>query len=663
MVYVKKVLAGILSSAMVISATFALLPGKVILANDAVPIDAVHFPDEKFREILKQSKYDTNQDGSFDDTEIAKLTYLDVSEKGIASVAGLEYLTNLENFRCIENAISSIDVSKNTKLVSLALDSNGLKSLDVSKNAELQELFLNDNLVTSLDLSGCKELNCLCCSNNPISSLDISKNPALCTLMCENCNLTSLDLSNNPLMGYLHCGFNNIATLDLRPCPNLRVLWCNVCNTQSIDVSKCVNLEIIHCAMNKLTSLDLSHCEKLEEVYCAVNEITSLDLSHNPELTFADIGINPYSSLDVSHNPKLYGLDCGYTNITSLDVSKNPEMSQLVTNGSLITSLDVSHNPKLHWLECMGSQIEDLYINTNPILLDLVSRKNRELCADEDGMEYYSHAIINEEESLLLVYDIFTILHTEATEPSFGDFVERLYTVALGRASEAEGKAYWMEQVGKKGLTGADCARFFLLDSPEFMNRNLPDDEFVETLYKTFFGRASEADGKAYWLGRLASGSTKAELVNDFIESTEWCDICATYGVKSGAVYHQSTKPSNNAVRFAARLYTKCLNRFPDYSGLDYWSMSLTNLEATGYQAASSFFTLPEFVGLKTTNEEYLTRLYRTFMGREPETEGFNYWLGLLNGGMDRNEAMKAFAGCPEFQEICNRYGIERGEI
>ncbi|MBP5491906.1 MAG: DUF4214 domain-containing protein, partial [Clostridiales bacterium] len=72
-----------------------------------------------------------------------------------------------------------------------------------------------------------------------------------------------------------------------------------------------------------------------------------------------------------------------------------------------------------------------------------------------------------------------------AKDPSFEDFVERLYTVALGRASEAEGKAFWVDQVVNKGFTGADCARFFLLDAPEFLGRGLSDDEFVEILYLT----------------------------------------------------------------------------------------------------------------------------------------------------------------------------------
>ena len=250
-----------------------------------------------------------------------------------------------------------------------------------------------------------------------------------------------------------------------------------------------------------------------------------------------------------------------------------------------------------------------------------------------------------------------------AKDPSFEEFVERLYTVALGRASEPEGKAFWVEQVVKNGFTGADCARFFMLGAPEFLGRNLTDDEFVEVLYKTYFDRESEPDGKAYWMGRLASGENRAVLVEEFIESVEWCNVCAGYGVKSGALYHKATVPSKNAVKFATRLYTCCLGRDPEEDGLNYWALALTNLDATGYQAASLFFTLPEFVGLKTTNEEYLTRLYTTFMGREPEADGFNYWLGLLNGGTDRNDVMKAFAGCPEFQEICNQYGIVRGEI
>ena len=76
-------------------------------------------------------------------------------------------------------------------------------------------------------------------------------------------------------------------------------------------------------------------------------------------------------------------------------------------------------------------------------------------------------------------------------------FVERLYTVALGRESEEAGKAYWVKQIENGERTGGDCGLEFLY-SEEFENRNLSVDNFIEVLYKTFFDRESEPNGKAF---------------------------------------------------------------------------------------------------------------------------------------------------------------------
>ena len=247
---------------------------------------------------------------------------------------------------------------------------------------------------------------------------------------------------------------------------------------------------------------------------------------------------------------------------------------------------------------------------------------------------------------------------------SFEDFVERLYTVALNRASEPDGKKYWVNKVVKEGATGADCARYFLLGAPEFMNRKLSNEDFVETLYKTFFNRASDAAGKKGWVDKLKAGKmSRAAVVNNFINSAEWCDVCASYGVKSGAQFYKATKPSENAVNFAARLYTCCLGRNPELRGLKYWSLALTNLEKTGAQAAQNFFESEEFIGFKTTDKEFVTRLYKTFMGRAPEKDGMNYWLSEMQKGKPRHAVMAWFASSPEFTDICKQYGIDRGTI
>ena len=261
--------------------------------------------------------------------------------------------------------------------------------------------------------------------------------------------------------------------------------------------------------------------------------------------------------------------------------------------------------------------------------------------------------------------DVTLKVAKKAKDPTFEDFVERLYTVALNRESDQEGKAFWVYKVENGEYNGADCARFFLLEADEFMKRKLSVEDFVETLYATFFDRESDPAGKQGWVEAIKSGKkTKTEVVNDFIESTEWCDVCATYGVKSGAQWHKATKASKNATNFATRLYTCCLKRDPEEGGIKYWSLALTNLEKTGAQAAQFFFESEEFIGFNTTDKDYILRLYTTFMDREPEDSEINYWLGELEAGkQSRKSIISFFAQSPEFTEICKKYGIDRGEI
>ena len=605
------------------------------------------FPDSAFRDIILKT-FDDNGDKFLSTAEINGTKKMFVGNSKIKDLTGIQYFTALTVFECSDNAIGSLDVSKNTALTKLYCSNCGLSSLDVST-------------LTNLEILECR--------NNKLTTLDVSLNKSLTGLDCAINELSSLSVSSNKKLTYLFCAYNSkIGSLNVMNNPDLTDLDCSSCGLGSLNVSS--NAALVN-------------------LFCSRNSIAVLNLSDNPELKALACDGNHLSKLDVSANNKLTRLSCGSNSISALEVSALTDLTRLECEENKLTELNVLSNSKLEILLTHGNTLTELAIYNSSALLELLAAYPLELTSSQ----YYRVWDFDSESKTFtkeLTYDKDTALvtktpptpepgpnpddptpepqpETPTPEPvkdtSFEDFVERLYTVALGRASEAEGKAYWVEQVVKNGFTGADCARFFLLDAPEFMNRNLPDDQFVEVLYQTFFGRESEADGKAYWLGRLASGSTKAELVNDFIESVEWCNICATYGVKSGALYHKATVPSKNAVKFATRLYTCCLGRDPEEDGLNYWALALTSLDATGYQAASLFFTLPEFVGLKTTNEEYLTRLYTTFMGREPEADGFNYWLGLLNGGTDRNDVMKAFAGCPEFQEICNQYGIVRGEI
>lgn len=239
------------------------------------------------------------------------------------------------------------------------------------------------------------------------------------------------------------------------------------------------------------------------------------------------------------------------------------------------------------------------------------------------------------------------------------DFVERLYTVALGRPSEPEGKADWINRAENAGYTGADLARGFLF-SPEFLDKKLDTSDFLDILYKTFFDREADPEGKADWTNRMANGWTAKDVINGFIGSDEWAALCDSYGIASGRDQLAYEEGADKITAFVARLYSTCLGRNPDPDGLTDWSSQLAAKKITGTEVAHGFFFSPEFLDAHYSDSEYVTRLYRTFLNRAPDTDGFNDWVGRLADGTSREDVFMGFANSVEFGLLCQDYGILR---
>ena len=149
-------------------AALAQLSGEgengIAVQSAGVTIDNTNFPDANFRTVVK--KFDTNQDSSLSDTEIAAVKKINCSNKGITNLKGIEYFTSLNILWCTDNQLTALDVSENTALTKLNCCFNKLTSLDVSKNMALTELYCNDNQLTSLDLSNTNIMNDPNCGNN-----------------------------------------------------------------------------------------------------------------------------------------------------------------------------------------------------------------------------------------------------------------------------------------------------------------------------------------------------------------------------------------------------------------------------------------------------------------------------------------------------------------
>ncbi len=241
--------------------------------------------------------------------------------------------------------------------------------------------------------------------------------------------------------------------------------------------------------------------------------------------------------------------------------------------------------------------------------------------------------------------------------PHVADFVERLYTVALGRTSEQEGKNYWITAL-QNGASGAEAAHGFFF-APEVTDANLSNVEFVTRLYRTFMDRSPDDAGLEYWINAIYSGMTREEVFYGFINSTEWINICENCGINPGANTNPDDGRRELVVAFATRLYSTCLGREGDQGGIDYWTDLLISGNATGTFAAHEFFFGPEFVDGNYSNVEFIRRLYLTFMGREADDGGLEYWLTSFSNGMTREQVFAGFANSDEFREICNQAGIQ----
>ena len=191
--------------------TNAWLPylGEGVAEPAPVDINETNFPDGIFRNYVS-SNFDLNQNGKLEYAEIASATNIKVNKMDIQSMKGIEYFTELEQLRCKDNQLSSIDLSKNMLLFTLDITRNQLTALDISKNLGLRNLYVAENQLTTLDVSKHSALVQLECSENQFATLDLSNKPKLEKLLCDNNQLTALDFSEAPVLYSLRCYNNQI---------------------------------------------------------------------------------------------------------------------------------------------------------------------------------------------------------------------------------------------------------------------------------------------------------------------------------------------------------------------------------------------------------------------------------------------------------------------
>lgn len=358
-----------------------------------------------------------------------------------------------------------------------------------------------------------------------------------------------------------------------------------------------------------------------------------------------------------------YGLK--YTEMWAFDIKESSDTT--IKNSCIV--YDVGHNMKVingtdqlgAWSECYYSCMDAAdaagLLENNILYMPLV------VFADDEG-NILDMTVSGQTEAELedVMSDAGFFNHESRAEDALGPveaFVSRLYTIALKRNPEPAGLADWTQKLVSGSRSGAEVASGIFF-SPEFKNRNLSDEDFVETLYLVMMDRPSDAGGKKDWVYKLKNGVGREGVFSGFTGSTEFDNICKRYGIRRGEFKDAQPRNQNPGLTtFVSRLYTKALGRQYEVDGLNYWcdkinsgAWNINDVSTTG------FFNSPEFMGKNTTNDQYVRILYRTFFDREADAAGYADWMNRLNRGVSRNDVLKGFANSQEFANLKKTFGL-----
>jgi len=362
----------------------------------------VNIPDANFKSYLVSNPaINTNGDNEIQVSEATAFNgEINVSNKGIWLLSGIEYFTEITGLDCSLNVIQQLDLSNNKKLINLncsgiTVDEYGyneapdgqIETLNLTQNTNLKKLICSGNRLTNLDISKNLQLQYLDCSYNRnynynngneeiyIRNLDTSKNTNLRHLDVHNNQISKLDISKNIELEFLNCNYNKLSNLNISYNYKLKNLHCKNYSwiegsnlISSLDLTNNINLETLNCSGNNLTTLNIAQNPNLTYLDCTDNKLFNLNIIQNSKLIHLDCGSNQLSYLDLKYNNQLEYVNCSYNNLTHIDLSQNFNLKHFGCHNNQLTKLDVTANTKLEGLYCTNNNLTELDVSKNILL-------------------------------------------------------------------------------------------------------------------------------------------------------------------------------------------------------------------------------------------------------------------------------------------------------
>lgn len=254
---------------------------------------------------------------------------------------------------------------------------------------------------------------------------------------------------------------------------------------------------------------------------------------------------------------------------------------------------------------------------------------------------------------LVIFFSFSTLL---LANEEIDNFVKRLYENILQRDADSSGLRFWSNELENSKSALYVAKKFFF--SKEFKEKDISDEEFIRICYKTFLNREPDKEGESYWLNQMKqNGVPKTQVFYNFVFSDEFKNLAK----QAGIVY---ATEDDKLKAFIERFYNYILKRDAGEREVSYWVDSLKNGSKKVEDIVRFFFFSKEFLSENVSDEEFVKRAFKTILNRNPDKNGFDFWVNKLKTGeMTREKILNEFIKSEEFLALKKEYLPDSGNF
>jgi N-acetylmuramoyl-L-alanine amidase len=253
-------------------------------------------------------------------------------------------------------------------------------------------------------------------------------------------------------------------------------------------------------------------------------------------------------------------------------------------------------------------------------------------------------------------------------------FVSSLYTYILGQKQpDKQSVTDWTTKLKAKTVSAGEVISN-LLAKQEYKDRKLNNSDFIVAMYKAFFDLEPSAEYLAKRLAQLNGDLTRAELLDIYVTSTKFKNVCDELGIKIGSITYDDGSGGNGDDQdeatikisaFVSSLYTYILGqKQPDKQSVTDWTTKLKAKTVSAGEVISNLLAKQEYKDRKLNNSDFIVAMYKAFFNIEPTASNLADRLKQLDSGdLTRADLLDIYVTSTKFKNVCDELGIKIGSI